>query len=169
MHLTTVRDHDAAAHDGAILRTLRTLLLAVLTLGLAGTGLDLLLLAHYEDAWQIPPLVIIAMALVAVAWVWRNGGATAVTSLRIVMVLSIAAGLAGILLHYNGNRDFQLEMDPALGGLALLAKVVTAKAPPALAPAVMIQLGILGLIYTYRHPALTETSLRESEGTGAQV
>jgi hypothetical protein len=29
---------------------------------------------------------------------------------------------------------------------------VTAKAPPALAPAVMAQLGFLGLLYTYRHP-----------------
>jgi hypothetical protein len=31
---------------------------------------------------------------------------------------------------------------------------MTAKAPPALAPAGLIQLGLLGLLYTYRHPAL---------------
>ena len=36
---------------------------------------------------------------------------------------------------------------------------MTAKAPPALAPAGMIQMGLLGLLYTYRHPALRQPML----------
>ena len=47
---------------------------------------------------------------------------------------------------------------PALGvagafGVALAARV-HADDPPALAPAVMAQMGLLGLLATYRHPSL---------------
>jgi hypothetical protein len=137
-----------------VLQTVRRLLLALLVLVMLGTALDLLLLKHYEDAWQLPPLVLIAIGLLAAAWTATAGSGSAVTSLRVVMVLFIAAGLTGLLLHYLGNREFQREMDPALGGWALFVKIMTAKAPPALAPAVMVQMGLLGLLYTYRHPSL---------------
>jgi hypothetical protein len=93
-----------------------------------------------------------------IVWVWARESAGAVTALRVVMVLAVATGLVGILLHYSGNREFQLEMDPALHGWALFVKIVTAKAPPALAPASMVQMGLLGLLITYRHPALTHPS-----------
>jgi hypothetical protein len=82
------------------------------------------------------------------------GSAAAVTTLRVVMMLFILAGVLGLALHYNGNREFQHEMDPTLGGWALFVKIMTAKAPPALAPSVMMQMGLLGLLYTYRHPSL---------------
>ena len=74
--------------------------------------------------------------------------------MRILMVLFVAAGFIGIVLHYLGNREFQLEMDPEAAGWPLFWKVVTAKSPPALAPASMVMMGLLGLIYTYQHPAL---------------
>jgi hypothetical protein len=58
--------------------------------------------------------------------------------------------LAGVYLHYLGNREFQLELDPSLSGLSLLGKVLHAKAPPALAPGHMSLMGLLGLAATYR-------------------
>jgi len=132
--------------------SLRRWLLVLLAVGLLGTAVDLVLLDHYEDAWQMPPLVLTIASLAVVVWVGIGGGQAAITTLRIAMVLCVASGLAGIALHYNGNREFQHEIDPSLAGWALFVKVVTAKAPPALAPAVMAQLGFLGLLYTYRHP-----------------
>ena len=48
--------------------------------------------------------------------------------------------------------DFQLEANPDLAGWALIKKLLRAKAPPALAPGVLVQLGLLGSIYGYRHP-----------------
>ena len=63
----------------------------------------------------------------------------------------LAAGLAGLYFHYRANVEFQLESDPTLAGRALLMKVLEAKAPPALAPGVMIQLGLVGLAYTLRY------------------
>ena len=146
MTVARVRSGPTAA------QSLRRGLLVLLGLGLLGTAVDLVLLDHYEDVWQMPPLVLCAASLLIVLWVGLSGGRTAIRALRIVMLLCIVSGLAGLALHYNGNREFQHEIDPELAGWALFLKVVTAKAPPALAPAVMAQLGFLGLLYTYRHP-----------------
>ena len=76
--------------------------------------------------------------------------------LQFVMLTYIGTGVIGITLHFKANAEFQREIDPSLGGLALFWKVVEATAPPALAPGVMVQLGLLGLVYTYKHPALNE-------------
>ena len=67
---------------------------------------------------------------------------------QLMMVLFIAAGLLGMYFHYRGSREFQLEMDPAMGGMALIWKVLQAKSPPTLSPGTMVQMGILGLGYT---------------------
>ena len=133
-------------------QTLRQLLLAIIAMGLAGTAADLLLLGHYEEGWQLVPLVLVGLGLLNVAWVALRPGTVAMTMMRVVMVTFIAAGVLGLLLHYNGNSEFQREIDPTLHGWALFTKVIHAKAPPALAPASMIQLGLLGLLYTYAHP-----------------
>lgn len=142
-----------AASVGTAGASLRRGLLLLLGLGLLGTAVDLVLLDHYEDVWQMPPLLLCVTSLLLVLWVGLDNARTAVRALRIAMVLCVASGLAGVALHYNGNREFQHEIDPQLAGWPLFVKVVTAKAPPALAPAVMAQLGFLGLLYTYRHPA----------------
>jgi hypothetical protein len=159
--------------ERSVIQTLRRLLLLILALGLMGTAADLLLIGHYEDGWQMPPLVLIAIALVIVVWLAIRGaqaGWIGVLALRVTMTMFILAGAAGVLLHYNGNREFQLEMDPSLSGTQLLLKVMTAKAPPALAPGVMVQLGLLGLVYTYRHPALVvQRHPPEPDSTGAQA
>ena len=143
--------------ETAAVRGIRRLLLLILALGMVGTGSDLLLIAHYEGEWQLPPLVLIAVALPIVVWLTlrTRPGWLAIVLLRVTMVLFMCVGALGVLLHYNGNREFQKEIDPGLSGLPLFVKVMTAKAPPALAPGVMVQLGLLGLVYTYRHPALT--------------
>jgi hypothetical protein len=142
-------------NDG-VSSAMRRLLLLILTLGMLGTAADLLLLKHFEDVWQLPPLLVIVFALVAMAWVVLSSRPVAVIAMRVSMVAFIVVGLAGILLHYNGNSEFQREIDPNLAGWDLIVKVMTAKAPPALAPASMIQLGLLGLLYTYRHPAVAD-------------
>lgn len=148
--------------------TLRRLLLAVIVLGLFGTSLDLVLLAHYEDSLQLVPLVVIALALAVIAGHLVRGGAGTVWALRGVMGIMLAAGALGAALHYRGSLEFQIEMDPTLSGWDLFTKVLHAKAPPTLAPGVMAQLGLLGLVYTYRHPALNRpSSSASSSSSGA--
>ena len=141
--------------DPEILAFIRKLLLVVLAVGLIGSATDLMLLGHYEDAWQMVPLILLAAAMLIVVWLLVKDTAAAVTALRITMVLCLASGVIGTMLHFNGNREFQHELDPSLSGWELFSTVMTAKAPPALAPGAMIQLGLIGLVATYRHPALT--------------
>jgi hypothetical protein len=65
-----------------------------------------------------------------------------------------------MVLHFKANIEFQSEVDPSATGWPLWMKAIRAKAPPALAPGVMIQLGLLGLVYTFKHPAMKGDSSR---------
>ena len=131
----------------------RPLILAVLFLGLVGMGAELLLLQHTGSLWELIPLVLIALALVILTWHAVTQRPASVRAVQGVMALFLLAGVAGIALHYQSSMEFKLETNAALSGWALFWAVMSAKTPPALAPGSMIQLGLLGLVYTYRHPA----------------
>lgn len=152
----------AAEPGNRTLTTVRRLLLAIVTIGMAGTIADLLLLDHYEDVWQALPLVLLSAGLILVALIWTDPGRTTVRAFAALMILFILSGLAGFALHYNGNLEFQREIDPTQHGWTLFMAVMRAKAPPALAPGGMIQLGLIGLLGVYRHPALVSSSLTRS-------
>ena len=136
------------------LNSLRKVLLGILLLGMAGTMTELLLLQHTEDVTQLIPLLLIGAGYLAVAWNAIHRSHLSISALQIVMILFVAAGILGMYFHYRANVEFQLEVQPELSGSTLLWKVLQAKTPPALAPGVMAQLGLIGLAYAYRHPAI---------------
>ena len=142
------------------LRIMRRLMLLLLAVAMTGTAADLMLLDHHEDFWQMVPLGVIALGVVSVVLSTVKAGVGSVMLMRVTMALFICSGFVGMGLHYIGNNEFQLEMDPSLHGWSLFVKAITAKAPPALAPAAMIQMGLLGLLYTYQHPALRHPQQR---------
>jgi len=131
---------------------LRRVLLAVLLVGLLGTSIDLVLLGHFEETLQLTPLVLLGLGLIVVIWHVIHRGRASVRALQVLMILFVMGGLAGLVLHYRGSMEFQLEVNPELAGLELFLKSVRAKAPPALGPGAMIYLGLLGLAYAYRYP-----------------
>lgn len=133
--------------------TARRILMAILMLGIAGISVELWLLDHIEDAYQLIPLGLNAAAVLVAALVTVRPSAALIQLFRGVMILMLISGAVGVWLHYQVNTEFQLEMDPQLSGLALFRKSIVAKAPPALAPGAMVQLGLIGLAYTFRHPA----------------
>jgi hypothetical protein len=133
----------------------RRILMAILLLGIAGISLELWLMNHVEDAYQLIPLVLNGFTLLAMVLVVLRPSAGTVQLFRAVMALLLISGAVGVYLHFQVNTEFQLEMDPSLTGLALFRKSILAKTPPALAPGAMIQLGLIGLAYTFRHPAIT--------------
>ena len=136
------------------------MLLGLLAFGLAGTVSELSLIGHYEDWWQLVPLVLIGTSALALCWVAWSWSAGAVRAFRFCMLFLMLSGAIGSILHYRANMEFQLEMDPTLGGVALMFKVLHAKAPPALAPGNMALLGLLGLVGVWRisdHPAITRS------------
>ena len=131
----------------------RRILLGILVLGAIGLGAELLLLGHTEHASQWIPLVLNDVTLAMSAVVWFKPSTGTIRLFQLVMLLMIISGGVGMYLHLQANMEFQLEMDATLSGWALLKKSVVAKAPPALAPGAMMQLGLIGLAYTFRHPA----------------
>jgi hypothetical protein len=145
------------------LSTVRTWLAAVLLFGLAGTIVELLLLEHYEDGWQFVPLFLIVVALGVLIWHRARPTAANVRALQALMALFVMAGPIGVGLHFRGAAEFQLEIDRSQPGWDVFKKAMIAKAPPVLAPGIMMLLGLIGLVYSYRHPALTSSASASRE------
>lgn len=138
------------------LAILRALLLAVLALALVGTGAELLLIGHTEEIWQLLPLIAIGLGLLAITLLALRPTRRTVQLFRVLMGLFIVMGVLGLVLHYQGNAEFELEMRPSMAGLELVWSSLTG-ATPALAPGSMVQFGLLGLLCTLWHPALGRT------------
>jgi len=133
----------------ARIEILRRWILGVLVLGLLGTVTELVLLEHYEQPLQFVPLGLIALALVTLAWNVLEDGPASRRSLVVVMILFVLSGFAGAAAHFIGSAEFQLELDPSMSTWDLVVKVMRARAPPVLAPGMMLQLGLLGLAYVF--------------------
>ena len=132
-----------------VVERLRLWVLGVLVLGLIGTVTELILLEHYEQPLQFVPLVLIAMGVVVLAWHAMSKDTASLRALQIVMGLFVLAGFAGMAAHFNGSAEYQLELDPEMSTWDLLEKILHAKAPPLLAPGMMMQMGLLGLAYAF--------------------
>lgn len=135
-------------------RAIRRLLMATLLFGIVGVTADLLLLEHIESATQLIPLVLLALSLVLLIThgIVRRPGSVRI--LQVMMMLFIACGALGVYLHIEGNAEFQLEIDPDLTQAELVWKALRAKSPPALAPMAFVQLGLIGMAWSCRHPRL---------------
>ena len=138
---------------------LRSILLAIFAFGVVGTGAELVLLEHYEDVWQWTPLALMGASLVVLGWHLLSAGRPSTRAFQVVMGLFVVGGIVGVVLHYRGNAAFELEMYPSLVGFDLFAESIRG-ATPALAPGTMVQLGLIGLAYTFRHPALARSDGR---------
>ena len=133
------------------------MILGVFLLSLAGTGLELVFLDHTQGLSQLIPVVLLVMSLLVLAWHKLERKSASLRAFQITMLLLVGAGILGAGLHYRANAAFELEADPQMHGIPLFSKTLTGAAP-ALAPGAMIQLGLLGLIYTLRHPVFETIS-----------
>lgn len=136
--------------------TARKLLLGIFLIGAAGIATELWLLGHYEELDQLIPLGLATLGVVAVVAAAIKPAPVTVRFVQAAMLLMVVSGFVGVWFHYQATTEFQLEMDASLRGWALFRKAIVAKAPPALAPGAMIQLGLIGLAYTFRHPAVAK-------------
>ncbi len=130
-------------------------------LGLIGTGAELLLLQHYDDAWQVAPLVLLGAGLVVLGVHGMAAGPGTIRGIQALMALFIVSGVVGMAFHYKANSEFELERSPGLTGFSLFRESLSG-ATPALAPGTMIELGLIGLAYTYRHPRLDDSAVMAS-------
>jgi len=140
----------------------RQLLLLVGFIGIAGLSVELALLRHTESLTQWIPHVTVFIGLLSTAAVYLRPGQRTLRAFQIVMSAFLLVGVLGVYLHFRGNVEFALERDPSFSGLKLVWKALRG-ATPALAPGALAQLGLLGLLYTYKHPALARGNDRERE------
>jgi hypothetical protein len=136
-----------------LLSRFRRLLLALVLLGVVGLTLELALLEHTESATQLLPFAVLVIGFLVAAKVAVSPTAVAVRIFQGVMLAFVASGLLGLVLHLRGNILFELETDPSARGLDLVWRSLRGGVP-LLAPAAMAQIGLLGLVFAYRHPTL---------------
>jgi hypothetical protein len=144
------------------LGTIRKILLWGLVAGSTGTLLELLLIGHDEMATQFAPLVLLVLGVLVGAATLIAPRTAIIRTLQVLMVSFVASGVIGIVLHYQGNEAFELEMSPSRAGLSLVTKTLTG-ATPVLAPGSMALLGLVGLAFTHRHPALGSQPVPDSK------
>jgi hypothetical protein len=126
-------------------------LIAVFLFGAIGVGFELILLGHTEETWQWVPIVLLGTSIplaTALAFKPTRG---VIRLFTFIMVVFIGAGGIGLIQHFRGNLEFELEMYPSMGGWELLWEALKG-ATPTLAPGTMTLLGLIGIIYTFRHP-----------------
>ena len=142
---------EASGRRGPV--SLRQGLLLIFVLGSVGLGAELLLLDHFEEWRQQVPLVLLALGIVLVAARARYRGVVVLRLFRLTMLAYVLGGIAGFWFHTGANMDFELEMYSRLSGWDLVSRTARG-ALPVLAPGALIQLGLIGYLYTHRHPAL---------------
>jgi len=142
----------------------RALLLGLVLFGAAGLVAELYLMEHYDSWTQIVPFAVLGCGLaVGVSLAYRSTRRM-VRVFQAVMWAAVLTGLVGLWLHYRGNAAFELEIDPSARGFDLVWGALRG-AIPILAPGSFVQLGLLGIIWSHRHPALRpEASTQQETG-----
>lgn len=135
-----------------VVSSLRKIIAALFLFGGAGTLAELYLLGHTESLVQISPFLVIGAGSAALLWAVVRPTPGGLRAVQVTGAAIALVGAAGMWYHYGANTEFELEMYPDRRGLDLVWESVRG-ATPALAPGLMIQLGLLGMAFTYRHPA----------------
>lgn len=133
--------------------TLRRVLLALTAASAVGTVVELVLLEHFEDAWQWAPFVLCGLVLAAVAAVWLRPDRRSILALRSVMGLAVLGSAVGAVLHLQGNWDLVAETQPDAAGAHALWETIHG-GNPALASFILALMAAMATAATYRHPAL---------------
>jgi hypothetical protein len=128
---------------------LRRVLTAIFLFGSIGTAAELLLLDHVEGAWQKAPLALIGLACALLAVLAIRPSPAGMRLFQLTMIAFLVSGAAGVVLHYQGNVEFERELAPDAAGFPLFWQALKG-ATPALAPGTMLLLGALGLTCTPR-------------------
>ena len=153
----------SSSAETVFVQTIRRIVLALFVMGVLGVGAELGLIGHYEDPWQWAPLASMGGSLLTLGWFAATRSRASLRTFQALMALFVVSGGVGIFLHFRGNMEFEREMVSSIKGWALIWESLTG-ATPALAPGAMIELGLLGWLYTFRHPLLCMQKQPEHTG-----
>ena len=138
--------------ESETLASIRKLLLGALAVGVIGTIGELILLRHFDKPAQWIPLAALSAAVPILIWHASAPSAASVRTVQVLMLAFAVLGVVGVGFHYDGNVEFERELNPKERGWTFVRKTV-AGATPVLAPGSMVLLGLVGLAHAYRHPS----------------
>jgi hypothetical protein len=138
--------------DAATLQVVRRWILAAIAAALIATEAELIFVRHFgNNNGQMIAVVLAGSGLISMAWHAIARNTPSIVVFRFLMYLFLVFGIDGLLVHYNFAVHAALKSHPALVGLPLLYATLSGEIP-LLAPGMMIQVGLLGLLYTFHHP-----------------
>ena len=127
------------------IRLKQVLVLALLFM-MIGTLLELYLLEHYEDTWQLIPVLCIGVALVNLCVLFYRRSQAAIHLFKLVLVLTTFSGVYGVYLHLQSNFEFEQDMKPTATNFELITESLSG-ALPTLAPMSLVVLACIGYSY----------------------
>jgi hypothetical protein len=136
------------------LSLMRRIVLGILAFEALGLLAELGLLGHFKSPTQVIAIALLVLVLISSVLAYRAKSVTTLRAFQIVMGLLMLGGAFGVVQHLEGNLAFSLELHPQMGFLERAWDVLKG-ATPALAPGTLVQMGLLGLVYTFRHPVLS--------------
>ncbi len=111
-----------------------------------GTLLELYLLDHYEDAFQLIPVLCIAFSLINLIILFFKKSKIIIKLFKLVLVLTSFSGVYGVFLHLQSNFEFEQDMKPTATNWELFSESLSG-ALPTLAPMSMLVLAFIGYSY----------------------
>ena len=132
-------------------RRLRGFLLALAALAFVTTLLELWLENHFKEPLQLVPWAVCVAGLAALAGLALRPGRATLLAARAVMLVAIAGGALGVIVHLKENISFQLDIHPGLAVTDVLGAALKGAAP-LLAPGSLAFAALVALAATYQHP-----------------
>ena len=112
---------------------LKKVLVFALLFMIVGSLLELYLLDHYEDTWQLIPILSVGTTLVTLLILFLKKTKKLINLFKAVLILTALSGVYGVYLHLQSN--FELITDSLSGAL------------PTLAPMSLVVLACIGYSY----------------------
>jgi hypothetical protein len=125
---------------------LKQVITVTLLFMMVGTLLELYLLEHYEGVWQFIPLICIGASLLTMVSLLFFSTTVLIFLYQILLGATALSGFVGIFFHLRANFEFEQEMKPTAENWDLLVESFSG-ALPALAPASMVVLALIGYSY----------------------
>ena len=126
-------------------RLKKVLVLALLFM-MIGSLLELYLLDHYEDTWQLIPILSVGTTLVTLLILFFKKTTKVVNLFKAVLILTALSGVYGVYLHLQSNFEFEQDMKPTATNLELITESLSG-ALPTLAPMSLVVLACIGYSY----------------------
>jgi len=136
-----------------ILAQLRQFLLIISAGVFVMTVTELFFLEHWKLTIQFLPFVLCGLGLIASALAYFRPTHGTMRFTQWSMIIIAVCSAIGFYEHMSGNFWFWLEIQPNATAWELV-KATLKGGIPVLAPGILTLGGVIGLMATYKHPAL---------------